>query len=121
MIFTITLLLDLVRLGIGIVLAYFVFYLYQTEFRSGVMENGFKYITISFVILDIGRVADLVSTLEPNNGFSPILAMVSGTVFSLVACYGFFLLYRVWHVKREKTRLKEEVPSTISTNLEIRP
>jgi len=101
---TIILILDIVKLVAGIALAYFVFYLYQKEFRSGVMEEGFRYITISFVILAIGRASDLVSALEPSNDFSPILATISGTVFSLVACYGFFLLYRVWHIKRERPR-----------------
>jgi hypothetical protein len=107
---TIDVILDIVRLAVGIALAYFVFYLYQTEFRSGVMEKGFRYITISFVILDIGRISDLIGTFEPKNGFTPILGDVTGTVFSLIACYGFYLLYRVWHVNRKEEPRREEKP-----------
>lgn len=107
---TIVIILDIVKLIVGLVLTYFVFYLYRSEFRSGVLEKGFRYIVISFAILDIGRSADLLSAVQSTNGFTPILSTVSGTVFSLVVCYGFFLLYSVWHIKREKPDPKVMMP-----------
>lgn len=110
---TTVIILDAAKLAAGIVLAYFVFYLYQTEFRSGVMEKGFRYIAISFVVLDAGRTTDLISALEPGNEFAQVLSLIAGTAFSLIACYGFFLLFRVWHIKKMKPTEDKRKSQTI--------
>src|SRR5579872_3543731 len=100
---TIATILDVVKLAAGVVLTYFVFYLYQKEFRSGVMEKGFRWIAISMLILTVSRVTDLLLTVLPTNEFMNDLITVLGTAFSLVLAYGFYLLYKVWHIDREET------------------
>ena len=103
----ITIILDAVKLLVGIVLTYFAFYLYQKEFRSSVMEKGFRFITISLVILVVSRTSDLVSALQPNNEAAMISTTVLGIAFSLVLTYGFYLLYRIWHIdKKEKYQVE---------------
>src|ERR1700719_2858999 len=97
---SIEIVLDIVKFASGVMLTYFVFYLYQKEFRSGVMEKGFRMIAISILILAIGQSFDIISAIQTTNELASILTTVMGTAFSLVATYGFFLLYRVWHVDR---------------------
>jgi Kef-type K+ transport system membrane component KefB len=101
--------LDGVKLVAGVALTYFVFYLYQKEFRSGVMEKGFRMIAISMLIFTVGLSFDLISAIQTANELASILATVIGTAFSLVATYGFFLLYRVWHVDRKEARLEKTI------------
>jgi hypothetical protein len=104
-----TIILDTIKLGAGFALTYFVFYLYQKEFRAGVMERGFRFIAISFLILTFSRTFDLISAFEPNNEILVILTNVLGTAFSLVATYGFYLLYRVWHLDKKKPLPQEPI------------
>jgi hypothetical protein len=106
---TITIILDAVKLAAGVALTYFVFYLYQKEFRSGVMEGGFRFIVISTLILTSSRLSDLISELMPGNQTLDILTTVLGTAFSLVATYGFYLLYRVWHLEKQQPRLEKTI------------
>jgi hypothetical protein len=101
--------LDVVKLAAGVVLTYCVFYLYQKEFRAGVMEKGFRMIAISTLILTAGRIFDLVSEIQPTNENADNLTIVLGTAFSLVLAYGFFLLYKVWHVDRKERRLEKSI------------
>lgn len=101
--------LDVVKLAAGVVLTYFVFYLYQREFRSGVMEKGFRMIAISMLIFTLGLSFDLISAIQPNNERANILATVLGTAFSLVATYGFYLLYTVWHIGKKASRLEKPI------------
>ena len=106
---TIAIVLDIVKFVAGVVLTYYVFYLYQKEFRSGVMEKGFRMIAISMLILTAARVFDLVSAILPTNGLADDLSTVLGTAFSLVLAYGFYLLYRIWHIDRKETRLEKTI------------
>lgn len=109
----VTVILDSVKLVVGIVLTYFAFYLYENEFRPSVMEKGFRMITISLLILTASRVSDLISAIQPNNELAQILTTVLGIAFTLVLTYGFYLLYKVWHIdKKEKMgkRLEEKPP-----------
>ena len=101
--------LDVVKLAAGVVLTYFVFYLYQKEFRSGVMEKGFRMIAISMLILTAARVFDLISAIQPANENALNLTTVLGTAFSLALAYGFYLLYRVWHIDKKETRLENSI------------
>jgi len=94
--------LDIIRLVASVALTYFVFFLYQKVFRAGVMEKGFRMIAISILILTIGRSLDFIAVFQPNNDIASISTTVLGTAFTLVATYGFYLLYIVWRVdKRE--------------------
>ena len=104
---SIAIVLDIVKFAAGVVLTYYVFYLYQKEFRSGVMEKGFRMIAISMLILTAGRIFDLVSAILPTNGLAENLTTVLGTAFSLVLAYGFFLLYSVWHIDKKELRLEK--------------
>jgi len=101
--------LDVVKLAAGVVLTYFVFYLYQKEFRSGVMEKGFRMIAISMLILTAGRVFDLITAIQPTNEIAGNLTTVLGTAFSLVLVYGFYLLYNIWHIDRKELRLENSI------------
>jgi hypothetical protein len=93
--------LDIVKLAAGVVLTYFVFFLYQKVFRAGVMEKGFRIIAISMLVLTIGRSFDLITAIQTNNELAEILTTITGTAFSLIAAYGFYLLYEVWHVDKK--------------------
>jgi hypothetical protein len=107
---TATVILDSVKLAAGVALCYFVFFLYQKEFRSGVMEEGFRYISISTLVLTISRLTDLASQFIPNE--QQIISMattVLGTAFSLIATYGFYLLYKVWHIEKKKPALEKMI------------
>lgn len=108
---SITITLDLVKLVAGVVLTYFVFFLYAKEFRSSVMEKGFRYIAISTLILTAGRTADLISAFYPTGEISTISFNILGTAFSLVLVYGFYLMYKVWHVDRRKSHLENPIIS----------
>jgi hypothetical protein len=102
---------DFVKLAASLALTYFVFYLYQREFRSGVMEKGFRMIAISMLILTSSRVFDLILAIQPSNDRAMILTTVLDTAFSLVATYGFFLLYTVWHIDKRKLPLEQPIAS----------
>ena len=106
---SVEIILDVLELAACVALTYFVFYLYQKEFRSGVMEKGFRMIAISILILAIGQSFDIISAIQTTNELASILTTVMGTAFSLVATYGFFLLYRVWHVDRKEARLEKTI------------
>jgi Kef-type K+ transport system membrane component KefB len=106
---SVEIILDVLELAAGVTLTYFVFYLYQKEFRSGVMEKGFRMIAISMLIFTIGQSFDLITAIQTTNELASILTTVTGTTFSLVATYGFFLLYRVWHVDRKEVRLEKTI------------
>jgi hypothetical protein len=106
---SIAIVLDIVKFAAGVVLTYYVFYLYQKEFRSGVMEEGFRMIAISMLILTAARIFDLVSAILPTNGLADDLSTVLGTAFSLVLAYGFFLLYSVWHIDKKETRVEKTI------------
>jgi len=104
---SIGIILDIVKLAAGVVLTYFVFFLYQKVFRAGVMEMGFRMIAISMLVLTIGRVFDLVSAIQPDNELANILTTVIGTAFSLVATYGFYLLYKVWRIEKKESPIEK--------------
>jgi hypothetical protein len=106
---TIAIVLDIAKFAAGVALTYFVFYLYQKEFRSGVMEKGFRMIAISMLILTAARIFDLVSTIAPTNELAGDLTEVLGTAFSLVLAYGFFLLYSVWHIDKKESWLEKTI------------
>jgi hypothetical protein len=106
---SIGIILDVVKLAAGVVLTYFVFYLYQKEFRSGVMEKGFRMIAISMLILTAGRVFDLISAIQPTNENAVNLTTVLGTAFSLAMAYGFYLLYKIWHIDKKEPRLEKPI------------
>jgi hypothetical protein len=107
---TVVVILDVVKLAAGVALCYFVFFLYQKEFRSGVMEQGFRFIAISTLILTVSRLADLVSQFMPGEAeLYSVITTVLGTGFSLVATYGFYLLYRVWHVEKKESSLEKTI------------
>ena len=103
----VTVVLDAVKLAVGVILCYFAIYLYQKEFRSGVMEKGFRMIAISTIILAASRIFDLISAIQPNNERAQILTTVLSIVFSLVLTYGFYLLYKIWHLDKKDRRLEE--------------
>jgi hypothetical protein len=105
---SIGIILDIIKLAAGAALTYFVFFLYQKVFRAGVMEKGFRMIAISMLILTIGRSFDLISMIQPNNELSDILTTVIGTAFSLVATYGFYLLYTVWRVEKKESLVEKK-------------
>ena len=104
---SIGLILDVVKLVAGIGLAYFVIYLYEKVFRSGVMEQGFRIIAVSMIILVISRVLAVVSDIQPNNAISMLSSPVIGIAFSLVATYGFYLLYKVWRVDKKEPLIEK--------------
>jgi len=110
--FSIGVTLDAVRLVASIVLTYFVFFLYQKVFRAGVMEEGFRMIAISILILTIGRGLDFVSVIQPNNEIASISTTVIGTAFTLVATYGFYLLYKVWRIDRKEPLIEKRPIAT---------
>jgi RsiW-degrading membrane proteinase PrsW (M82 family) len=99
---SIPLILDVVKLAAALFLAYFVIHLYQKEFRAGVMEEGFRMIAISMVILTAGRLLDIISVIQPDNQIVLISTPVVGTAFALVATYGFYLLYKVWRFDKKE-------------------
>jgi len=71
------------------------------------MEAGFRMIAISILVLTIGRALDLISVIQPNNEIASISTTVIGTAFTLVATYGFYLLYQVWRVDRKERALEK--------------
>jgi hypothetical protein len=106
---SIAIILDIVKLAAGVVLTYFVLYLYQKEFRSSVMEKGFRMIAISMLILTAGRIFDLISTIQPTNLAAEDITTVLGTAFSLVLVYGFYLVYRIWHIDKKEPPLEKSI------------
>jgi len=64
-------------------------------------------IAISMLVLTIGRSFDLISIIQPDNELASILTTVIGTAFSLVATYGFYLLYKVWRIEKKESLVEK--------------
>ena len=108
---TIAIILDALKLVFCVVLTYFAFYLYQKEFRPSVMEKGFRMIAISLLLLTTSLIFDLISAIQPDNERSQILRTVLGIAFILVLTYGFYVLYKIWHIDTKNARLAKPIIS----------